>query len=107
MKRLIIDDLRDLPLGDATTVRTAQEAFLLIDEDWDEIWLDYDLGGKAYETDDAKTIMPFVDLLVERALFQPTKKRPQIFVHTMNPAGRQRIKSALNKYYELTDVMLV
>lgn len=106
MKRLIVDDLRDLPI-EGTVVRNSNDAIAALEgEGWDEIWLDYDLGGKPYETDDALTIMPFVDRLVDDAQLMSINL-PTIFVHTQNPVGRQRIKAALQRYYTIIDVMLL
>lgn len=116
MKRLIIDDIRDLPL-DGTVVRTVQEALPLLDQEWDEIYLDYDMGGKPYETDDSLTIMPVVDRLVEIALkrwedsgfdldYYETPRLPTIYIHTQNPVGRKRITLALERYYQIEQVMM-
>lgn len=102
MKRLIIDDLRDLPL-EGTTVRTVAEAFLaLLENDWDEIWLDHDLGGTPYETDDSLTIMPVVRMLETK----DWPVMPVIYIHTMNPVGRANIVLALRDRYEIKHVVL-
>lgn len=106
-KRLVVDDIRTLPLDDATTVRTCSEAILLVSEQWDEIWLDYDMGGKPYETDDALTIMPFVNALVEYAKSAaPEDNLPTIYIHTMNPVGRSRITKILEECFEVRQAYL-
>ena len=112
MNRLIIDDIRDLPL-EGTVCRTVQEALPFLDQEWDEIYLDYDMGGKPYETDDSLTIMPVVDRLIEIALpfssdigLLEYPRLPIIFVHTQNPVGRQRITLALERYYEVKQVSI-
>lgn len=103
VKRLIVDDLRNLPL-EAKTVRTAAQAIAALDEeDWDEIWLDFDLGGKAYETDDDLTVMPLVSVLES---WEWKRNPPIIYIHTMNPVGRNRIKAALGSRYVCIDVAL-
>ena len=101
MKRLVIDDIRSLPI-ESVTVRTAAEGIEKINsEPWDEIWLDFDLGGRPYETDDELTIMPLVKVLEEKEW----AVMPTIYIHTQNPVGRQRIKAALTRY-QIVDVAI-
>lgn len=98
-----MDDLRDLPLQPIHTVRTAAEAIAaVLDQEWDEIWLDFDLGGKPYEKDDELTIMPFINVLETKEW----TKMPVIYIHTMNPVGRQRIVASLKNRYEIKHVVL-
>lgn len=98
-KILLIDDLRDFKLiSDDTTIvvaRSSEEALNILREhhDWDEIWLDHDLGTVDGVED---TIMPVVDYLVE---YTHTHKGERVgrrfFIHSSNPAGVENIKRAL------------
>jgi hypothetical protein len=109
MKRLVVDDLRNLrfPDGDTVTVRTCTDAIDLInqetwhqDDAWDEVWLDYDLGF--LNVDGYSDTMPIVDALVQRVHSAYPPKR--IVLHTQNPVGRSRMLIALARYYPVHHV---
>lgn len=102
VRRLIIDDERNFPKldGDITYIRSSTEAVdhLWSNSSYDEIWLDHDLG-------DDDTIRPVVLALQEMAWksYPPTN---HIVIHTMNPVGREYIRSALQRFYNITDVLV-
>jgi hypothetical protein len=94
---LLIDDLRDFLVPDTdaeiTIARTSQQALDILAQrnDWDELWLDHDLGG-----DD--TIMVVVDYLSEKAFLDEPVNVDMVFIHTSNPVGRKQMKLTLDRY---------
>lgn len=94
---LLIDDLRDFLVPDTDTeitiARTSQQALDILAQknDWDELWLDHDLGG-----DD--TIMVIVDYLSEKAFLDEPVNVGMVFIHTSNPVGRKQMKLTLDRY---------
>lgn len=88
------DPGRQLSAEDVIYARSSSHALqqLKQEQDWDEIWLDHDLGG-----DDST--MPVVDYLVERAIFEHPVAVRQIIVHTANPVGRAKIVQTLQSHY--------
>jgi hypothetical protein len=94
MNRLVIDDLRTHVDG-GTHARTSAEGLVIVTQQWDEIWLDHDLGPD----DD---IMTVVDVLC-RAAFEGMPycthlKRTPMFVHSQNPVGAANVVRSLAKY---------
>jgi hypothetical protein len=94
---LLIDDLRDFLVPDTdaeiTIARTSQQALDILAQrnDWDELWLDHDLGG-----DD--TIMVIVDYLSEKAFLDEPVNVGMVYIHTSNPVGRKQMKLTLDRY---------
>jgi hypothetical protein len=94
---LLIDDLRDFLVLDTdaeiTIARNSQQALDILAQqnDWDELWLDHDLGG-----DD--TIMVVVDYLSEKAFLDEPVNVDMVFIHTSNPVGRKQMKLTLDRY---------
>lgn len=73
-------------------VQTATEAIAaLANEDWDALFLDHDLGGEAYVQSGPGTGYEVAVWLEQH----PDRKPPQIFLHSLNPAGRDNMKAAL------------
>lgn len=102
MKRvLLVDDLRNFrtlaPEVDLTIARTSQQGLDILAEDaqWDEIWLDHDLGDESGEIDD---VMRVVDYLSERAFNDEPVKVGTVFVHTSNPPGSRAMLAALGRF---------
>lgn len=98
---LLIDDLRrfrethkDAQVAIARNSKTGLE-MLANDVEWDEIWLDHDLGDKTGEID---SIMPVIDYMSERSVYENPVKVNTVFVHTSNPAGAKSMMSALDRY---------
>jgi hypothetical protein len=97
----LIDDLRrfrepprDAQVAIARNSKTGLE-MLANDTEWDEIWLDHDLGDK---TGDIDYIMPVIDYMSERAVYENPVKVNTVFVHTSNPAGAKNMMLALERY---------
>ena len=112
---LFVDDTRtfpDRPEDCVVTVRTSAEAIVELEGDprsgtspvYQEIWLDFDLGGVYGERDLYDTAMPVALWLAERALDghpYPAK----ILIHTGNPVGRLAMGLLLRRLgYDVTDV---
>ncbi len=97
MAVLFIDDVRT-PAFDAVVVRNLDEAFRCIDNTWDEVWLDHDLGGE-------ETIRPLVKYIYRRAQYEQPLPIRAIYVHTMNPVGAEWMVSVLSKYYNVQRVL--
>lgn len=91
MRILFIDDTRT-PVFDAVIARSVKEAMPLLDEEWDEIWLDHDLGGN-------QTIRPIVTQMELRAFMGEPVRVGKVFIHSANTVGRQWIRAGLEKYY--------
>lgn len=103
---LVIDDLRILHLdpdvfGDCE-IRYARNAEQGIGDlscyQWDQVWLDHDLGLE-------ETIKPVVDFIVEN---QKDLDIRTIFVHSSNVVGRRNVIRFLETYtdYEIFEINL-
>lgn len=91
MRILFIDDIRT-PQFDAVIARSVKDAMPLLDEEWDEIWLDHDLGEN-------QTIRPLVIEMERRAFEGNPVKVGKVFVHSANPVGHRWIRTGLTRYY--------
>jgi hypothetical protein len=97
---LVIDDVRSFsfPAVYARTVREAEP--LLFAHEWDEVWLDHDLGLLSA----APTVMPLVNKMERLAYEGTVLPITTVFVHTANPVGRRNIIAALDRWYTLVSV---
>ena len=89
MRMLYLDDERKTPPG-WECAKTAQDAILLLQEGtFTHVSLDHDLGpseaGTGYD----------VACWIEEQAMNGTLPKLVCFVHSANPVGRQRMKSAL------------
>lgn len=94
---LVIDDVRtfDFP---ATYARTSYEGIKALKENnYDEVWLDHDLGMLDGTDDTIKRVVLYLEYLAHRGTPYPAT----IVVHTANPVGRNMIVAALSKDYEV------
>lgn len=92
------------PSGETVHAKTNDEAISLIEQEWDEVWFDYDMGGKfgQLESDYPSTILPVVDHIMMHALLYGCKFPIGIVVvHTANPVGRQQIATTLGQLYRV------
>jgi hypothetical protein len=105
-KVLMVDDLRtfsveeETAFGSVAYARTSEAALHAVALDWDDIHLDHDLGG-----DD--TVRPVV-LELERIGYERAicgkgldHRLPAIHIVSSNPVGRQYIRQALKRYYDI------
>lgn len=99
MKRLVVDDIRVFTF-DAKYVRTVKEAIALLSKDgnWDEVWLDHDMGSMSADVD------VLANWLEEKAFAGEVLPIGEFIVHTANSVGRQRIIAALDKFYPVRSV---
>ena len=86
---LVIDDLRTMYFP-AEYARTSEEGLAMLEQQWDEIWLDHDLGG-----DD--TISPVVNRLCEMSFLGTPVDVGCIIVHSSNPVANT-IPKVLERY---------
>ena len=97
---LVIDDERTFKFP-ATYARTLPEAlWLLCTREWDEVWLDHDMGDPIHE------MMQLVNWMEQLILSgDPTDSwQPHmgtIVIHSSNPVGRERMKAALENWYNV------
>jgi hypothetical protein len=102
MFRVVVDDLRSFAF-DAVYARTSAEALALLAQlhadgvAVDELWLDHDLGG-----DD--TVVPVVDWLCERCVWDDPPAVGRVVVHTSNPVGASMIERTLQRWFPVTRV---
>lgn len=90
--KVFVDDVRNAPSNDWIVIRTYKDAYHFIDSNYKKIItisLDHDLG------DNSGTGYKLVCLL--ETLANHYKWAPKILVHSMNPVGRQKIISAVEK----------
>ncbi len=94
--QVVIDDERSFDLGTSYLVFRSSKAAV----EWlldcpkfkcDVLWLDHDLGG-------SDTIMPFVDLLCERAFYGAPMDVGRIRVHSQNPTGADNVVRSLKRH---------
>lgn len=88
-----LDDERPIPAGYDIHVKTAGEAIeLLKTGNVELISLDHDLGGVATGYDVAKWIA--------EAAYHNSLPKVKVRIHTMNPIGRENIKSTIRMAYK-------
>jgi hypothetical protein len=108
LKILLIDDLRFFrDLRNATVARTSAAALTILTSEpefeWDEIWLDHDLGLLPEGWPD--TIMRVVDYFCEQAFNNFPVKVGVIKIHTSNPVGAKQMITSLERFgYEVQRV---
>lgn len=93
-KILVIDDLREFSFK-AIYARTSKEALDILYQEWDEIWLDHDLGEE-------DTIKPILDFIQEKSFYgDKTFDNTQFIVHSANPYGAKMMVAVLERccYY--------
>ena len=93
MKRLWLDDYRYPPplWEDVVWVKTASEAIQALQEThFDVISLDHDLGDDP-EVGDGYEVLQWMEEQVHLYGYRPP---PQILIHSMNPVGHDRMKTA-------------
>lgn len=112
MKRvLVIDDVRvfDIPDADITYARTVEQARVCLEQEWDEVWWDHDMGLYQFNgTDFARLSNLEIDRLMEDTTTYPLAleieegiveiKSQNVFVHSANPDGAMRLMEALSEY---------
>jgi hypothetical protein len=98
---LVVDDLKTFPFPDDVEVvyaRTLDDGFNFLcdfpEQDWDELWLDHDLGGE-------DTIRPLALMLADAAFNEHPWSIGKIVICSMNPVGRDWIESTLDRYYNV------
>jgi hypothetical protein len=113
---LFVDDTRtfpDRPEDCVVTVRTSAEAIVELEGDprsgtspvYQEIWLDFDLGGAYGQNDLYDTAMPVALWLAEQAFYGVPYGVKRIMIHTGNPIGRLAMGLLLRRLgYDVADV---
>ncbi len=98
MKRLVIDDEREFefpadPQGFVVYARTSEEALFLLEsgESFDEVWLDWDLGG-----DDHVGIV--LEAIERAAMFGHPFTVGEYVIHTQNSVGRVVLTRSLVRW---------
>ncbi len=92
MKRLVVDDLRVFGDFDATYARSLKMGMhLALNEPWDELYLDHDLGPK-------ENVRPLVTELERRSLAGDPAPIGRIFIITGNPVAADWMQRALIDY---------
>lgn len=91
---LVVDDIREFE--GATHAKTAADGIALLQSsEWDEIWLDHDLGNQAMLAVGAEnTIWPTVEWLLANKITCDT-----IRIISFNPAGAHAMGMALRSRY--------
>lgn len=96
---VLIDDERSFrlpPALDTLVFRTSSEALAWLDANptaqITQLWLDHDLGG-----DD--TIMPVVNAIERRIIFETPLAIDEVIIHTANPVGAQQLENILSNHY--------
>ena len=87
--KIFLDDVRSAPDKSWTVCRTAKEALAFLNFGVvTEISFDHDLGPCEFTG-------YFVASKIEELVYQKVIKMPKWTIHSANPVGRARIKSAL------------
>src|SRR5574338_63724 len=107
---LVIDDQRifaDSPDTEWTHETTSQEGIdaLVVGGPWDEIWLDHDLGMESYGSG-YDLVSELVRSLQadEVSVSEVVTPDGQIWVHSMNPVGADRMVAALAPYFSVARI---
>jgi len=82
---LVIDDVRRFRF-DCAYARTVAQAISLLEDPWDEVWLDHDLGQ-------GETVRPAMLWIEEQIANCARPEIAQIVIHSSNPSGAQWISS--------------
>jgi hypothetical protein len=64
---------------------------LLVDENWDMLFLDHDLGGQQMVSSGENTGYEVAQFLEENSIFVP----PRVVIHSFNPIGARNMHQAL------------
>lgn len=84
-------------LHEPTIVTTVAECLLLLEaQEWDELYLDHDLGGEVYVPSGPGTGYEVACWLEAN----PSRQPRRIVLHSLNPVGRARMKAALPNAYD-------
>jgi CheY-like chemotaxis protein len=90
-------------LEDPVIVTTAAECIRLLEtEEWSDLYLDHDLGGQVYVESGPGTGYEVACWLEEH----PERKPSRIVLHSLNPAGRAKMKAALPDAYDRPGIWL-
>ena len=105
MRVLVIDDLRviSIPSAEVEHVRTSREAIerlesaISVDERFDEVWFDHDLGVDPQgEIDEA---MAVVNWILERCVWERPLPFDRCVIHTSNPPAAETMVRSLGRYF--------
>lgn len=101
VKRLIIDDTREFiggAKGDVMDMaRTVDEAeFYLSVGEYDEIWWDYDMGGRSNTSQLARDVASGEQFI---------RGNPLMVIHTGSPSGRVDLLMTFSDIFEVSEVM--
>jgi hypothetical protein len=88
---LVIDDVRKFRF-DCAYARTLAQAISLLEDPWDEVWFDHDLGQ-------GETVRPAVLWIEEQIANGVRPEIGQVVIHSSNPSGVQWIYQALRQHY--------
>jgi hypothetical protein len=88
---LVIDDVRSFRF-DCAYARTVAQAVSLLEDPWDEVWFDHDLGR-------GETVRPAVLWIEEQIAYGKRPEIAQVVIHSSNPSGIQWIYQALRQHY--------
>lgn len=96
-KILFVDDVREPPYPGMTVARSVIQALTALRVQrgkWDEVWLDYDLGGG----DTADSIVTYLEIRIQDG-------RPvlidKVIVHSWNGPGAKVLMQSLSKHYNV------
>jgi hypothetical protein len=98
MSVLVVDDERKFYF-DAEYARTLYDAvrLLLGGREWDEVWLDFDMGNQVT----TRQLVQQIERMASGGIVLPVG----FFVaHTANPVGREEIHRALDQFYKVYDL---
>ena len=108
MKRIVVlDDVRNYPFtdeDDGVTLRNSADCLTFLGYETgvykhiDELWLDFDLGGVYGQLEVFDTAMPVALFLAELGFNGAPYPVDKIVIHTMNPVGREAMRSLLVRY---------
>lgn len=96
---LLIDDIRsfksEIEIEGVVVARTLWEGLSVLEGNWDQIWLDHDLGIDL--NGNPETIMPLVDRMCISADEGDPVRVDLVVVHTSNPVGGDAMMKRLSR----------
>jgi hypothetical protein len=95
----VIDDVRRFRF-DCAYARTVAQAVSLLEDPWDEVWFDHDLGL-------GETVRPAVLWIEEQIANGVRPEIAQVVINSPNPSGVQWIYQALRQHYRTKIVAAV
>src|SRR5947207_732633 len=90
-RMLMIDNIRTFTF-DTAYARDVQAAISLLEDEWSEVWVDYDLAN-------GESVRPVVEWILEQIRLGAPPAMGMVIVHSSSPSGAKWIAAQLGDHY--------